>query len=101
QRGKRRKLWENLWTTLCTESVHLTGKLRSERVIQNESKEHITAEVTKRWIIAIERRSSLDQMVAWQTRSKGALNLAETEAMWALVIEVEARRMHSTTRSWE
>ncbi|OSC96655.1 hypothetical protein PYCCODRAFT_1335617, partial [Trametes coccinea BRFM310] len=80
--GKRQSHLESLWTTLCTESVHLIWKLRCERVIQKEGKKHSVAEVESRWLQALERRRLMDGMVAKLSKGKSAASPRETKAMW-------------------
>ncbi|KAI0744399.1 hypothetical protein C8Q76DRAFT_606537, partial [Earliella scabrosa] len=88
ERGNARNpLAEELWSILCTESLHLIWKLRCTRVIQNEGTEFTEAEVTNRWYAAMDRRLDLDRRSAAKWLGAGALDADRVAAVWAPVLD--------------
>ncbi|KAH9910148.1 uncharacterized protein BXZ73DRAFT_33673, partial [Epithele typhae] len=79
---------EMRWATLATEAAHLVWKLRCERVIANEGREHSEREVTQRWNATIDRRLDLDRRTAAQMVGKRRKQtIARVEYTWSPLLE--------------
>ncbi|KAI9065870.1 hypothetical protein FKP32DRAFT_1646925 [Trametes sanguinea] len=83
--GARNKLMEDLWTTLWSESVHLIWKLRCERVIQNNGRQHCPEEVRRRWCKTVRLRRQADAHLAERARRSKRSGKAKpkfTDSFW-------------------
>ncbi|KAH9911095.1 uncharacterized protein BXZ73DRAFT_57341 [Epithele typhae] len=79
---------ERRWTTLATEAAHLIWKLRCERVIANEGREHSEREVKQRWYATAERRLDLDRRTAAQMDGKKRKQtIYRVEQIWKPLLE--------------
>ncbi|KAH9847174.1 hypothetical protein C2E23DRAFT_742439 [Lenzites betulinus] len=83
--AKARDAGATLWKILWTETSYLVWKLRCERVIQSEGKEHTTKEVESRWTATINRRLNLDRRTALMKGS--GLTAAEVEEIWYPILK--------------
>lgn len=97
ENGGRLLAAENLWTILWTESTYLVWKLRCERVIANEGKQHSLEEVVNRWHATVNARLTLDRHATAEALGKRALKPETVRDTWLPILD-NAANLHP---AWE